>query len=172
VVCGSLLTSVVAIGLWIAPGLNDSSASLQASLPDETVSSEDDDGKKAIAVRLSSRLPRGQVFERSTSENPLDSRAALQNTRPARRNVGNFIDPDDVPMTLGRRKNVGEYIDPEEVPLVRGTPINIGGYIDPEELPRTEALIVNVGEYMDPDMPQGASLGPRNVGDYMGPDQP
>ena len=163
---------MVAIGLWIEQDCKGSDGGLKASSPDKAVRSENGDGGNAIAARLSSRLRRGEVFETSTSEVPPGSRAALQNVRPTQRNVGNFIDPDEVPMTLGRRKNVGQYIDPEEVPLVLGTPINIGGYIDPEELPRTETVAVTVGEFMDPDLPQGINLGPRNVGDYVSPDQP
>ena len=50
-------------------------------------------------------------------------------------NVGDYIDPDDVPATTGERVNIGDYIDPDELPEYANAEVNIGAYIDPEELP-------------------------------------
>ena len=80
-------------------------------------------------------------------------------------NVGDYIDPDEVPATTGERVNIGDYIDPDELPEYANGEVNIGAYIDPEELPEGSDVSVNFGEYMDPEASiittsQGVNVGP------------
>ena len=84
-------------------------------------------------------------------------------------NVGDYIDPDEVPATTGERVNIGDYIDPDELPEYANAEVNIGSYIDPEELPEGEDVSVNFGEYMDPEVLITTPSQGVNVGSFLPP---
>ena len=84
-------------------------------------------------------------------------------------NVGDYIDPDDVPATTGERVNIGDYIDPDELPEYANAEVNIGAYIDPEELPEGPDVNVNFGEYMDPEVLTTTPSQGVNVGSFLPP---
>ena len=84
-------------------------------------------------------------------------------------NVGDYIDPDELPPSVGERINIGSYIDPEELPEYPAREVNVGSFIDPEELPEGSDVRINYGVYMDPEAPrvapsEGANVGPALPG--------
>ena len=84
-------------------------------------------------------------------------------------NVGDYIDPDELPPSVGEQINIGSYIDPEELPEYSGREVNAGSFIDPEELPEGSGVRINYGVYMDPEAPrvapsEGANVGPALLG--------
>lgn len=84
-------------------------------------------------------------------------------------NVGDYIDPEELPPSVGEKINIGSYIDPEELPEYSAREVNVGSFIDPEELPEGSDVRINYGVYMDPEAPrvapsEGANVGPALPG--------
>ena len=115
-------------------------------------------------VAVSTLIVSDDLSEETVNESAVESFAPV--------NVGDFIDPEDVPPSSGERINVGRFIDPDEVPVIIGKAVNVGQFIDPEQTPDGGGERINVGVFKDPEAPSFSLSGPKNVGDYRSPPDP
>lgn len=170
-----LTLSIAAIAITITIGINGGALAPSPMMvkddgdrgvtPETTVSQNVERGQLSSEVVVASKL----IVSHDLVEEPVHKRAP---ERALPLNVGDFIDPEDLPLSSGEGINVGQFIDPEAVPVMIGEAVNVGQFIDPEQIPDSRGESINVGVFKDPEAPSVSLTGPKNVGNYRSPPDP